>query len=141
MSAAEKIAAVLDEIGPRFADRAAAVDTQDRFVAENFAELKVHGLVAAGVPEEMGGLGASHAELCEMIRRIAYHCGSTGLAFSMHSHQVATNAWRWRHQKAPVDGLLKRVAAENIMLLSSGGSDWLKGSGTATRVEGGFRIN
>jgi len=59
----------------------------------------------------------------------------------MHTHQVATAAWRWRHQKAPVDGLLKRVAAENIVILSSGGSDWLQGSGTATRVDGGFRIN
>jgi alkylation response protein AidB-like acyl-CoA dehydrogenase len=141
VNACEKIAAVLKDLGPRFAERAAAADAQDRFVAENFADLKVHGLVSAGVPEELSGLGASHAELCEMIRQIAYHCGSTGLAFSMHTHQVATNAWRWRHQKAPVDGLLKRVAADDIVLLSSGGSDWLKGSGTATRVEGGFRIN
>jgi acyl-CoA dehydrogenase len=54
---------------------------------------------------------------------------------------VATNAWRWRHQKAPVGGLLKRVAAENIVLLSSGGSDWLQGSGSATGVDGGFLIN
>jgi acyl-CoA dehydrogenase len=138
---AEKIAAVLNKLGPRFAERATAADEQDRFVAENFAELKAHGLVAAGVPEELGGLGASHSELCEMLRQIAYQCGSTGLAFSMHTHQVATNAWRWRHQKAPVDGLLKRVAAENIIFLSSGGSDWLQGSGTATRVEGGYRIN
>ena len=27
------------------------------------------------------------------------------------------------------------------MILSSGGSDWLQGSGAATRVDGGFRIN
>ena len=141
MQASEKITATLAELGPRFAERAAAADSQDRFVAENFAELKAHGLAAAGVPEELGGLGATHAELCEMLRQIAQRCGSTGLAFSMHTHQVVTNAWRWRHQKAPVDGLLKRVAAENIVLLSSGGSDWLQGSGTATRVEGGYRIN
>lgn len=141
MSGAEKMSAALQELGPRFATRAVGADAQDRFVVENFAELKARGLVAAGVPEELGGLGASHAELCSMIQEIAYHCGSTGLAFSMHTHQVATNAWRWRHQKAPVDGLLKRVAAEQIVLVSSGGSDWLQGSGTATRVEGGYRIN
>lgn len=141
MSGAEKMSAALQELGPRFAARAVGADAQDRFVVENFAELKARGLVAAGVPEELGGLGASHAELCSMIQEIAYHCGSTGLAFSMHTHQVATNAWRWRHQKAPVDGLLKRVAAEQIVLVSSGGSDWLQGSGTATRVEGGYRIN
>lgn len=140
-SAAQKISTILDALEPRFAARAAWADEGDRFVGKNFAELKGQGLIAAGVPAELGGLGATYADLCEMIRRISYQCGSTGLAFSMHTHQVATNAWRWRHQKAPVDGLLKRVASENIVLLSSGGSDWLQGSGTATRVEGGYRIN
>lgn len=135
------IAAIVDDLARRFAARAAAADEQDRFVAENFAELKDRGLYAAGVPAVLGGMGASHSELCEMLRLLARSCGSTALAFSMHTHQVATNAWRWRHQKAPVDGLLKRVAGENILLLSSGGSDWLNGPGTATRVDGGFRIS
>src|SRR5205085_10154916 len=43
--------------------------------------------------------------------------------------------------KAPVDGLLKRVAAEGLQLLSSGGSDWLAGSGKAEKVEGGYKIH
>jgi len=133
--------AVARELGERFAGRAAAIDADDRFVDENYAELKASGLVAAGVPAELGGGGASHAELCEVVRTLGRHCGATALAFSMHTHQVATNAWRWRHTQAPVDGLLKRVAAERIILLSSGGSDWLHGSGTATRVEGGFRVS
>lgn len=131
----------IDELAPRFLERAALADASDRFVAENFADLKADGLVAAGVPRELGGGDLNHMELCDMVRQIAHFCGSTALAFSMHTHQVATNAWRWRHQKAPVDALLKRVASENIVLLSSGGSDWLQGSGTATRVEGGYRIN
>jgi len=133
--------AVARELGKAFGERAAAVDGEDRFVAENYADLKASGLVSAGVPEELGGGGASHAELCEVLRELAHHCGSTALAFSMHTHQVVTNAWRWRHAKAPVEGLLKRVAAENIILLSSGGSDWLQGSGTATREDGGFRVH
>jgi alkylation response protein AidB-like acyl-CoA dehydrogenase len=33
------------------------------------------------------------------------------------------------------------VAAEDLVLISSGGSDWLKSAGSAVRVEGGFRIN
>jgi acyl-CoA dehydrogenase len=59
----------------------------------------------------------------------------------MHTHLVAVAAWRWRHQNAPTDGLLKRVAAENLVLISSGGSDWLKSAGRAEKVEGGFRID
>ena len=138
---AQYIHSVLAEFAPRFSARTAAADEGDCFVAENYADLKAAGLISAGVPEELGGLGVSHAELCEMLRVLAHSCGSTGLAFAMHTHQVAINAWRWRHQKAPVDGLLKRVAAENLILLSSGGSDWLKGAGTAMKVDGGYRIN
>jgi alkylation response protein AidB-like acyl-CoA dehydrogenase len=61
----------------------------------------------------------------------------------MHTHQVAIPAWRWKHQpaaKAAVEPLLKRIASERIQLLSSGGSDWIAGSGTAEKVEGGYRI-
>jgi alkylation response protein AidB-like acyl-CoA dehydrogenase len=133
--------AIAKQLGLRFAERAARADEGDLFVAENFGELKAHGLAAAGVPKELGGGGASYAELSEMLRELGHYCGSTALAFSMHTHQVATAAWRWQHQKAPVDGLLQRVATENIVILSSGGSDWLQGSGRATRVDGGFRIN
>jgi acyl-CoA dehydrogenase len=130
-----------DEIGAQLAARAAVHDAQDTFVAENFALLKEYGFFKAHVPAELGGHGATHAEICAAIRRLAAACGSTALAFSMHTHLVALAAWRWRHQNAPTDGLLKRVAAENLVLISSGGSDWLKSSGKAEKVEGGFRIN
>jgi alkylation response protein AidB-like acyl-CoA dehydrogenase len=95
------------------------------------------------VPRELGGGGADVDELAAMLRTLAYHCGSTGLAFSMHTHQVAVPAWRWQHQKAAaaaVEPLLKRIAGERILLLSSGGSDWIGGSGKAEKVEGGYRI-
>jgi acyl-CoA dehydrogenase len=76
-----------------------------------------------------------------MLRQLARYCSSTALTFSMHTHGTAIQAWRLRHQKAPVEALLKRIAGERIQLLSSGGSDWLAGSGTANKVEGGYRIN
>jgi alkylation response protein AidB-like acyl-CoA dehydrogenase len=82
-------------------------------------------------------------ELAAMLRTLAYHCGSTALAFSMHTHQVAIPAWRWTHQKAvaPIlEPLLKRIVNEHIILLSSGGSDWIGGSGKAEKVDGGYRI-
>ena len=90
---------------------------------------------------ELGGGGADIDELADMLRILAHHCGSTALAFSMHTHQVAIPAWRWRiRRRPPVEPLLKRVAAERILLLSSGGSDWIGGSGKAEKVEGGYRI-
>src|SRR3954451_17254117 len=132
---------VARELGPIFARRASETTDEDRFVDDNFASLKASGLVEAGVPAELGGGGADIDELAAMLRTLGYHCGSTALAFSMHTHQVAIPAWRWTHQKATaVEPLLKRVATERIQLLSSGGSDWLNGSGKAEKVDGGYRI-
>ncbi|MGE0046436.1 MAG: acyl-CoA dehydrogenase family protein [Hyphomonadaceae bacterium] len=129
-----------DEIAPTLAARAAAHDAEDRFVAENFALLKERGFFKMHVPAELGGAGASYRETAQTIRRLANACGSTALAFSMHTHIVAVAAWRWKNDGAPTDGLLKRIAAENLLLISSGGSDWLKSAGSATKVDGGFRI-
>ncbi|WP_458760657.1 acyl-CoA dehydrogenase family protein [Afipia sp. TerB] len=138
---ASTAAKVARDIAPVLAERASACDESDTFVAENYRLLKDTGLVAAGVPQELGGGGADVAELAEMLRIMAHACGSTALAFSMHTHQVAIPAWRWRHQKVTaVEPLLKRVAAEKLILLSSGGSDWIGGSGKATKVDGGYRV-
>lgn len=126
-----------------FAARAADHDDNDRFIDVNYSDLKIAGLISAGVPVELGGSGADVRALCDMLRIIAGACGSTGLALSMHTHQVAIPAWRWHHQdpaRPMVEPLLRRVADEKIVLLSSGGSDWIGGSGTAEKVDGGYRI-
>lgn len=129
-----------DAIAGLLADNAARHDADDSFVAENYARLKAEGFFSAHVPAELGGGGADYAELAAVIRRLGSACGSTALTYSMHSHLVAVAAWRWKHQNAPTDGLLKRVAAEELVLVSSGGTDWLNSAGTAVKVEGGFRI-
>lgn len=128
------------ELGAEFAERAAEHDEQDMFVAENYQRLRQERFFTAGVPAELGGGGASHAELCAMIRALARHCGSTALAASMHTHLVGTLAFLWRAGNPAPEALLKRVAAEGLVLVSTGGSDWLNGSGTLTKVDGGFRM-
>jgi alkylation response protein AidB-like acyl-CoA dehydrogenase len=133
--------AVTDRVAAEIGANAARHDADESFVADAYALLKREGFFKALVPAELGGHGAGYAEMCQVIRRLAASCGSTALAFSMHSHLVATAAWRWRHENAPTDGLLKRVAAEDLILISSGGSDWLRSIGTAAKVEGGFHIN
>jgi alkylation response protein AidB-like acyl-CoA dehydrogenase len=130
-----------DRIAQEIAEAAGGHDADDSFVSEGYQLLKEEGFFKALIPAELGGAAAGYGEICHAIRIIAASCGATALAFSMHSHLVAAAAWRWQHQNAPTDGLLKRVAAENLILVSSGGSDWLKSAGTATRTEGGFLIN
>lgn len=135
------LVATVRTLAPGFTTRAENADTTDTFVIENFTEIRKAGLVDAGVPADLGGGGADIRALAAMITEMAHYCGSTALAFSMHTHQVAIPAWRWvRQQAAPVAPLLKRVAAEKIILLSSGGSDWIAGSGKAEKVDGGYRI-
>lgn len=141
-TAPRRPAEVARELGPALSSSYDASADEDVYVADNMARLKASGLVEAGVPRELGGGGADIDELAAMLRQLAYNCGSTGLAFSMHTHQVAVPAWRWKHQKVEsVEPLLKRISEERILLLSSGGSDWIGGSGKAERVEGGYRIS
>ena len=132
--------ATVRELGPRFAARAAAHDAHDSFVAGNYAELRERRVFSAGVPAELGGGGASHRELGDVLRTLAHSCGSTALALAMHTHILASTVWRWRHAGAPVDAFLRRVAAEELILVTSGGSDFLAGSGVAEKVEGGYQI-
>jgi acyl-CoA dehydrogenase len=133
-------AGVLHELAPRFAARAAAHDAHDSFVADNYADLRERRAFSAGIPAELGGGGASHRELCELLRLLAHSCSSTALALSMHTHTLASMVWRWRHAGAPVDDFLRRVAAEELVLVTSGGSDFVPGSGVAEKAEGGYRV-
>jgi alkylation response protein AidB-like acyl-CoA dehydrogenase len=130
---------VARRLGARFAERAAEHDEQDRFVAQNYEEMKEARLFSAGVPADLGGGGASHRELCALLRELAHGCGSTALALAMHTHLLAATVWRLR-QGQPVEPLLRRIAAEQIVLVSTGASDWLDSSGRAERVEGGYRV-
>ena len=131
---------VLAEISPLLAEEDRRCDEMNQFAGANFALLRERGFLELAVPVELGGAGLTRTELSEMLRTLARHCGSTALALAMHTHVLAATVWRWRNQNAPVEALLKRVATERIQLLSSGGSDWLDGSGKAVKVEGGYRI-
>ncbi|HEX7052737.1 MAG TPA: acyl-CoA dehydrogenase family protein [Burkholderiales bacterium] len=137
MNAREPIA----ELGARFAARAGELAEGDQFVAGNYEELRASGLLAAGVPAELGGQGMEVGELAAMLATLARACPSTALAFSMHTHIVALAAWRWRHQKAPTGPMLEKVARERLVLISTGGGDWLESSGEAVPADGGYRVS
>lgn len=128
-------------LGDAFAAHAVLNDASDRFAADNFALIKQAGILPALIPVELGGLGAGYRDVADMLRSFAGRCSGTALALSMHMHPVALLVRRWRGDPAAVEAVLKRIAAENLMLLSTGGNDWLNGSGTAVKVEGGYRFS
>ncbi len=125
------------DLGHDFASRADRVDKEGGFVYENYKALQEHRYFSAAVPSEFGGGGCSHQEVCDLIRIIAQYCGSTALAFSMHQHLIAAAVWRYKHkgESAP---LPQRVANEQLVLVSTGGRDWLDSNGEMTRTQGGY---
>ncbi|HYC02670.1 MAG TPA: acyl-CoA dehydrogenase family protein [Azospirillaceae bacterium] len=129
-----------EALSARFKVRAASHDAEGSFVRANFEDLREAGLTVAAAPAEFGGGDLDVPAMGGLLTILGRGCGSTALAFSMHTHQVAVPAWRWRRDKAPVEGLLRRIVGERLFLLSSGGSDWLAGSARAERVEGGYRV-
>jgi acyl-CoA dehydrogenase len=129
----------LVSLGPGFADRAAAYDGADAFVAENYAEMRSAKLFSALIPQELGGSGLHYSEVCGLIRGLAQFCGSTALTFSMHQHLVATALWNYRHGE-PGEILLRTVAEREKILVSTGAADWLNSSGVLERCEGGYRF-
>src|SRR5262249_25277791 len=74
------------ELGAQFAERAAEHDRENTFVAENIARLREAGYTSLGIPEELGGLGASLRQVCYAQAELARHCASTALAINMHTH-------------------------------------------------------
>ncbi|MEZ4503750.1 MAG: acyl-CoA dehydrogenase family protein [Dehalococcoidia bacterium] len=130
---------VVDEIGPAFAAGAEERDERDEFVAAHYPVLKERGLLSAMIPTDLGGGGASHSAMCAALRRLGYWDGPTGLSFSMHQHLVAAQLFNHLHGKpAPV---LPRVAAEQLVLVSTGARDWLESNGSMRAVEGGYRVS
>jgi len=134
--------AVARDLAADFATRATEHDTNDTFVAENYQAMRAEKLFSAPVPAELGGGGGTYADHCAIIRAIARGCGSTALAYSMHSHLLQRLIWDYRHNsQPPAEPLLRRIAAEELVLVSSGGSDWLEGSGTLTKQDGTYMFN
>jgi acyl-CoA dehydrogenase len=127
------------ELAPELAARAEQHDRDGTFVAENFDLLRERGFLSMSIPRELGGGGATHAQTCAVLAELARACPSTALSFSMHSHLVAAQVWR-HHRGMPAPALT-RLVDEQLVLISTGASDWLKSSGSATKVEGGFRVS
>ena len=128
------------ELGPDFAERAAGHDADDSFVAKNFAALKEHGFFSALVPTDLGGGGVSHSGMCRILRELATYCPSTALSLSMHQHLVAAAVYNHGNGK-PGRMLLEKVAAQELVLVSTGATDWLSSNGVMVRTEGGYRVD
>jgi len=139
-SSRKTLTALATELSPLFASRADEHDRTGSFVADNYEELKAHRFFSALVPVELGGGGASMAEISDVLRFLAHADSSTALSLSMHSHLVATVTWKWRNAQGP-DAVLRKIAEHQLVLVSTGANDWLESSGSLEKVDGGYRFN
>lgn len=130
---------LVHELGKEFEKRAGDHDRDDTFVKENYAALKEHRFLAAMIPEELGGGGVTHAEMCDILRTLAQHCSSTALALSMHQHLLAANIWKYKQGQGGGD-MLKNVADKQPVLVSTGAQDWLESSGQMEKVKDGYLV-
>jgi alkylation response protein AidB-like acyl-CoA dehydrogenase len=137
----DQFVALAAEVGAQCAPRAAEHDRDNTFVAENYDLLRDSGYARLAVPKELGGLGASMRQVCYAQAELAKYCGATALAINMHIYVTLVTAYRWRHGAAGADDLLRSVASDGAILMTSGGSDGIWPSAVATRVEGGYLVS
>ena len=129
------------ELGQVIALNARRHDDDGSWVEDSFDHLRESGYLALAVPVELGGMGASIREVAAVQRELGRHCGSTALALAMHQHVAAFTAWRYRRGLPGAEATLRRVANEGILLVSTGGADFTHPRGSATKVDGGYRVS
>ena len=59
----------------------------------------------------------------------------------MHTHTVMANVYNYRRGNEAAANMLRKVAANGLVIATTGANDWLESSGTAEKVEGGYRVN
>jgi acyl-CoA dehydrogenase len=132
---------VARELGKDFRERAAGHDANRGFVADNYQDLRDGGLFWAGIPEELGGGGASFEDMCGVIREVGRQCGSTALAFSMHTHPVLLNVFKHLRGDEGAAVTLRKITAKQLVIATTGANDWLPSSGEAEPAPGGYRVS
>jgi acyl-CoA dehydrogenase len=65
------------------------VDRDARFPAEALEALREQRLLSALIPVDLGGDGASIAEIGACVEVLGQHCASTAMIYAMHQIQVA----------------------------------------------------
>ncbi len=146
-----------ESLGPRFAERAARYDREASFPHENYADLRAAGLLGLCIPESDGGLGADFRTYSLVSATIGKYCGATALTFNMHACSTLwpgiladdlemTAEQREEHHKRRSRHFEKIISQGAIFAQPfSEGSAAAAGQApfgtTATRVDGGWRIN
>ncbi|MFB9883604.1 acyl-CoA dehydrogenase family protein [Planobispora siamensis] len=136
----DDIVALAAELGLRCAPSEAEHDREATFVTEAYKAMRECGYLRLAVPNEFGGLGAGLRQVVLAEGELARRAGSAALAAAMHLYLTLVQCWRHRRGAPDAEGALRRVAADELIMATSGGSDWVSPTTTAVQVDGGFRF-
>jgi len=95
-----------------------SVDAAARFPTEAFDVIREQRLLGIMVPTSLGGEGASLGDVTDVCYQLAQACASTGMIYAMHQVKVACLVRHHQGSRA-VEGILRRLAAEQLLLASS----------------------
>ncbi len=128
-----------------FAGRAAKHDLTGVFPHENYEDMREAGYLGLTVPEELGGHGATLADLVHAQERLAMGDASTALAVNMHVSPIGQLGTLWRRTQDPGLAEVLRKAADGTLIYASmsaepGDPTLMSSSTVATKVAGGFRV-
>jgi acyl-CoA dehydrogenase len=100
------------------ANNAVDVDIAARFPSEACAALKQERLLGVMVPRDLGGEGASIADVADICYMLGQACASTAMIYAMHQIKVACVTRHMRDSPMLAD-MMRRLCAEQLLLASS----------------------
>ena len=128
----------------RFWPRADAVDRENRFPSQDFADLYEAGLLGLLIPEAYGGLGVSDTAYAAVVLEIAKGSGATALCFTMHC--TAMSYLRYLGSEDQRRRVYRRVLEEGALVSALGSeprANIFSAELPSTRLErmaGGYRL-
>ncbi len=103
----------VDVAGPA----AEEVDRDSRFPREAVEELRRNRLLSALIPEQLGGAGATLAEVAGAVRALACHCSASALVLAMHSIEVSNLV---RHGSSePLQAFLAEIGEKQLLIANA----------------------
>jgi alkylation response protein AidB-like acyl-CoA dehydrogenase len=152
-----ELVALVESLGPLFAQRAAAYDREASFPFENYNDLRRAGLLGLCVPESFGGKGADLRTYSIVSASLGKYCGATALTFNMHA---CSTLWpgiladdldmtaeqkreHERHRKVHFERVVGKGAiyAQPFSEGSAAAAGKAPFGTVATKVDGGWRIS
>ena len=137
----EEAVALAARVGRVAAEFDAGHDRDATFVTEAYDEAHACGYLRLAVPTELGGLGASMRQVVLAEEELGRHSGAAALSAAMHLYLTLVQCWRRRRGAPDAEGVLRKIAADRLVMATSGGSDWVSPSTTAVEVPGGYRLD